>query len=224
MVWLFLLEACGRWGLLPGNIGADSGLGGDSVGSIGGSGDAPMTGSPDSISKDITTTPWAGSGGLASDSRSSAGGEIASGGNVNAGSSIHTGGMVGAGGSAGAGGSRSSGGVTGNGGNFGGSSGRGGTNGMGGSGNIGGDCGVICSANPPSTAKCQAGRCLVTLATGMSRPFRIAVDGTAVYWTNNYNGTVMKVPLDGGDAHNACFRSGQPRRYCSRRHERLLGH
>jgi sugar lactone lactonase YvrE len=48
-----------------------------------------------------------------------------------------------------------------------------------------------------NTAGCPAtGLC--TLASGQSTPLSIAVDGTSVYWTDQGNGTVMKVPLGGG--------------------------
>jgi hypothetical protein len=36
------------------------------------------------------------------------------------------------------------------------------------------------------------------LASGLSGPYGIAIDGTSVYWTNVGDGTVMKVGLDGG--------------------------
>jgi hypothetical protein len=59
-----------------------------------------------------------------------------------------------------------------------------------------GRCGGVCSATAPSTAQCVAGRCLVTLYTGTSEPYDLAIDAKAVYWTGYSN--VMKVPLGGG--------------------------
>jgi hypothetical protein len=72
-----------------------------------------------------------------------------------------------------------------------------------------GECGRACSAVSPSTVRCTAGRCLVTLCSGRERIWPgIAVDSASVYWTEdsggipNWPGTgdgrVMKVPLGGG--------------------------
>ena len=72
-----------------------------------------------------------------------------------------------------------------------------------------GFCGNVCSALSPSRAQCTAGRCLVTLATGMGRPQSIAADATSVYWTNYYDGTVMKVFSAGGTP--TTLASGQSR-------------
>jgi formylglycine-generating enzyme required for sulfatase activity len=47
-----------------------------------------------------------------------------------------------------------------------------------------GACGTVCA--------------LVTLASGRAGPAAIAVDATNAYWTDSADGTVMKVPLDGG--------------------------
>ena len=67
-------------------------------------------------------------------------------------------------------------------------------------GNCGG-CGTVCSAILPSTAACTVGRCLVTVASGLSSPAFIALDATSIYWTDylgGTGGTVMKVPIGGG--------------------------
>jgi sugar lactone lactonase YvrE len=62
-----------------------------------------------------------------------------------------------------------------------------------------GRCSAVCAAVSPSTAQqCSAGHCLVTLASGLSRPHRIAVDSTSVYFTCTTGGTVLKLPLAGG--------------------------
>lgn len=42
------------------------------------------------------------------------------------------------------------------------------------------------------------GRCPTTLAAGQKGPRAVTVDGTNVYWTNESDGTVMKVPVGGG--------------------------
>jgi formylglycine-generating enzyme required for sulfatase activity len=73
-----------------------------------------------------------------------------------------------------------------------------------------GGCGIACSANPPSTALCTAGRCLVTLASGQEYPAIVAVDATTVYWTNNSGGTVMKVPTGGGTPTALASGQGYP--------------
>jgi hypothetical protein len=71
-----------------------------------------------------------------------------------------------------------------------------------------GECGSVCAAPAPSSARCVAGRCLVTLAASQVNPAGIAVDGTHVYWTNTGNpdvnftsdGSVMMAPIGGGAA------------------------
>ena len=73
-----------------------------------------------------------------------------------------------------------------------------------------GTCGNVCSAISPSTAQCVAGRCLVTLASGQSSPWRIAVSATGVYWTNINYGTVMTVYLDGGTPTAVTRTAGYP--------------
>jgi len=68
-----------------------------------------------------------------------------------------------------------------------------------------GACGSVCAAPSPSTAQCNRGLCLVTLASGQD-PGSIALDGTSIYWTNTgaplteeaADGKVMKMPLGGG--------------------------
>lgn len=62
-----------------------------------------------------------------------------------------------------------------------------------------GACNVHCAG------QCMLSRCVVTLATAQNSPERLAVDATSVYWTNygdimGTNGTVIKIPIDGGTA------------------------
>jgi hypothetical protein len=67
-----------------------------------------------------------------------------------------------------------------------------------------GACGTECTDGP--SAACSAGVCNYTLASGGS-PFGIAVGATLVYWTDYAAGTVMGVPIVGGDV--VTFASGQ---------------
>src|SRR6185369_13444718 len=50
-----------------------------------------------------------------------------------------------------------------------------------------------CSRDPN-----DGGRCPMTLAAGQKGPRAVTVDGANVYWTNETDGTVMKMPLGGG--------------------------
>jgi hypothetical protein len=63
-----------------------------------------------------------------------------------------------------------------------------------------GACGTPCSAVAPSTAQCTDGRCVTTLASGISGPYDVRVDATDVYFDGFYNspGFVAKVPIGGG--------------------------
>lgn len=55
-----------------------------------------------------------------------------------------------------------------------------------------GTCGVACSGT------CAAGRCLQTLASGINTPLGIAVDDTNVYVSVWGDGTIVKLPKNGG--------------------------
>ena len=74
--------------------------------------------------------------------------------------------------------------------------------------------GVNTSLNcPPPGA--PGPRTLQTLASGQSSPYSIAIDSTSVYWStcgseNLADGTVMKVPLDGGALVTLATGQGEP--------------
>jgi hypothetical protein len=70
-------------------------------------------------------------------------------------------------------------------------------------GNCGG-CGNVCAGT------CTNGHCATPLATGQFEPFALAVDSANVYWTNNYNGTVMRVAIGGGPAVAIASAQGHP--------------
>jgi len=55
-----------------------------------------------------------------------------------------------------------------------------------------GSCGVTCSGT------CEAGRCVVTLASGQSFPFGIVLGSSNLYWANEGNALVQSVPMGGG--------------------------
>ena len=75
-----------------------------------------------------------------------------------------------------------------------------------GSGSSGGSSsGFTPEAAPPSCpGTVTAAGCLVTLASGQNNPVALVVDSTSVYWTDwgtntaTTDGSVMKVPLEGG--------------------------
>jgi hypothetical protein len=62
-----------------------------------------------------------------------------------------------------------------------------------------GGCGNTCTALPPSTAQCTAGRCLVMLAKWQWASYSLALDQSNVYWANAAGEYVEKVPKAGGD-------------------------
>jgi alpha-galactosidase len=44
----------------------------------------------------------------------------------------------------------------------------------------------------------KAGGAITTLASGLGGPRRIVADATHLYWTDDVDNTVMKVPIAGG--------------------------
>jgi hypothetical protein len=62
-----------------------------------------------------------------------------------------------------------------------------------------GACNAACTATPPSSAECVIGECVVTLATATpSAATDLAVDATHVYWTDQVDNTIQRIPLGGG--------------------------
>lgn len=55
-----------------------------------------------------------------------------------------------------------------------------------------GACGAVCGGT------CTAGRCIVTLANGISHPLGLALDTANVYWSSSGDNTISKLPLTSG--------------------------
>jgi hypothetical protein len=72
-----------------------------------------------------------------------------------------------------------------------------------------GACGVRCNGD------CQSGRCVITLASGLQEVGCVAVDGASVYWVEglpgpDFQGAVMKAPIDGGSVTTLASGNGFP--------------